>query len=167
MFYGPSSVCFLLPMPPAVNRIKNELGVLINIPETAGSLIRIEGGPAEVDKACKEITDMVEKMEREKEKDIIIDHRFHGTIIGSKGEKIREVREKFPEVVIIFPDPNMKMDVVKIRGPKDQVDACHKHLTKIVKEIAENNFQIKVPIFKQFHRFIIGKGGANIRKVCH
>jgi hypothetical protein len=24
---------------------------------------------------------------------------------------------------------------------------------------------IKVPIYKQFHKFVIGKGGANIRKV--
>jgi ribosomal protein S3 len=24
---------------------------------------------------------------------------------------------------------------------------------------------IEVPIYKQFHKFVIGKGGANIRKV--
>ncbi|CAG0913810.1 unnamed protein product [Notodromas monacha] len=148
-----------------VNRIKQEMGVLVNIPESGGSVIRIEGGPVEVEKACKEITDMVEKMEKEKEKDIIIDHRFHGTIIGAKGDKIREIREKFPDVNITFPDPSEKSDVVKIRGPRDQVDQCHRHLTKLTKEIAESNFQIKVPIFKQFHRFVIGKGGSNIRKI--
>lgn len=30
----------------------------------------------------------------------------------------------------------------------------------------ENNYQIQVPIFKQFHKNIIGKGGATIKKVC-
>jgi polyribonucleotide nucleotidyltransferase len=25
--------------------------------------------------------------------------------------------------------------------------------------------QVKVPIFKQFHKFVIGKGGATIRKI--
>merc|ERR1719323_1854072 len=29
----------------------------------------------------------------------------------------------------------------------------------------ESSFQVKVPIFKQFHKFIIGKGGANIRRI--
>lgn len=29
----------------------------------------------------------------------------------------------------------------------------------------ENSYSISVPIFKQFHKNIIGKGGANIKKV--
>lgn len=29
----------------------------------------------------------------------------------------------------------------------------------------ENSFSVSVPIFKQFHRNIIGKGGSNIKKV--
>ena len=28
-----------------------------------------------------------------------------------------------------------------------------------------NSYQVKVPIFKQFHKFVIGKGGANIRRI--
>lgn len=58
-----------------------------------------------------------------------------------------------------------KRDVVKIRGPKEDVDKCHKHLMKIVKELNESSYMIEVPIYKQFHKFVIGKGGANIRKV--
>ena len=58
-----------------------------------------------------------------------------------------------------------KRDVVKIRGPKEDVDKCHKHLMKIVKELNESSYVIEVPIYKQFHKFVIGKGGANIRKV--
>lgn len=29
----------------------------------------------------------------------------------------------------------------------------------------ENSFSLSIPIFKQFHKNIIGKGGANIKKV--
>lgn len=58
-----------------------------------------------------------------------------------------------------------KGDIVKIRGPKDDVDKCHKHLMKLVKDLNENSYLLEVPIFKQFHKFVIGKGGANIRKV--
>lgn len=56
-------------------------------------------------------------------------------------------------------------DVVKIRGPKEDVDACHQYLKKMVRDLAESNHQVKVSIFRQFHKFIIGKGGANINKV--
>lgn len=58
-----------------------------------------------------------------------------------------------------------KGDIVKIRGPKEDVDKCHKHLMKLVKELNESNHVLEVPIFKQFHKFVIGKGGVNIRKV--
>lgn len=48
---------------------------------------------------------MVHKLENEKERDIIIDRRFYKAIIGSKGEKIKEVREKFNQVQITIPGP--------------------------------------------------------------
>lgn len=59
-----------------------------------------------------------------------------------------------------------KRDVVKIRGPKEDVDRCHKHLMKLVKEINESSYSVEVPIYKQYHKLVIGKGGANIRRVC-
>lgn len=37
--------------------------------------------------------------ENERTKDLIVEQRFHRTIIGQKGEKIKEVRDKFPEVL--------------------------------------------------------------------
>lgn len=48
---------------------------------------------------------MVNKLENEKEKDVIIEQRFYKNIIGSKGEKIREIKEKFNQVLITFPGP--------------------------------------------------------------
>lgn len=36
--------------------------------------------------------------ENERTKDMIIEQRFHRAIIGQKGENIKEVRDKFPEV---------------------------------------------------------------------
>lgn len=58
-----------------------------------------------------------------------------------------------------------KHDIVKIRGPKEDVDKCHKYLLKLVKEMNENSYILEVPIYKQYHKLIIGKGGGNIRKV--
>ena len=40
--------------------------------------------------------------ENERTKDLIIEQRFHRAIIGQKGENIKEVRDKFPEVSLSF-----------------------------------------------------------------
>lgn len=149
-----------------INRIRNETGVLINISEADGTnIIRLEGSPEGVQQAKKELSELVAKMENEKERDIIIEQRFHRNIIGTKGDKIREIRDKFNQVQISFPDPGEQSEIVKIRGPKDDVDQCYRHLQKMVKEMLESSFQVKVSVFRQFHKFVIGKAGANINKI--
>lgn len=148
-----------------VNRLKDETGVTINIPDERSPIVRIEGTPAGVKQAKAELMEMVTKLENEKEKDILIEHRFHKNIIGAKGEKIREIRDMFNQVQVTFPESSEKSDVVKIRGPKQDVDAAYKHLAKIYKELQETSYSVKVPIYKEFHKNVIGKGGANIRKI--
>ncbi|XP_078419626.1 vigilin-like [Cetorhinus maximus] len=150
-----------------INRIKDQYKVLVRIPpdNEKSNLIRIEGDPQGVQDAKKELLDLASRMENERSKDLIIEHRFHRTIIGQKGEKVKEIRDKFPEVVINFPDPSQKSDIVQLRGPKNEVEKCAKFLQKIVAELVENSYSVSVPIFKQFHKNIIGKGGANIKKI--
>lgn len=149
-----------------INRLKEELDVMINIEEKdAQNRIRIEGPIEGVRKAAEELKEQIDKLENEKEKDVIIDHRFFSILIGAKGDNIREFRDKYSKVQIMFPNSNEKSDIVKLRGPKDEVDKCHKQLQKMVKEIQETSFIQEVPIFKQFHKYIIGKEGANIKKI--
>jgi KH domain len=83
-----------------VNRLKDKTDVTINIADEKSPLIRIEGSPQGVEQAKAELMEMVAKMENEREKDILIDHRFHKNIIGAKGEKIREIRDMFHQVWI-------------------------------------------------------------------
>ncbi|XP_034020632.1 vigilin isoform X2 [Thalassophryne amazonica] len=150
-----------------INRIKEQYKVLVRIPQDSerSSLVRIEGDPKGVQLARRELIEMVQRMENERTKDLIVDQKFHRTIIGQKGEKIKEVRDKFPEVIINFPDPSQKSDIVQLRGPKNEVEKCAKFLQKIIAELIENSFSLSVPILKQFHKNIIGKGGANIKKI--
>jgi len=150
-----------------INKIKSETDVTINIPDTDSgvTVIRIEGNKAGVEKAEAELSGMVEKMENEKEKDLIIENRFHRQLIGPKGENIEKVRKEFANVQISFPDLGVKSDIVKLRGPKDDVDKCSRQFNKVVKDLQESSYQVKVPIYKQFHKFVIGKGGANIRRI--
>ncbi|XP_066454614.1 vigilin [Eleutherodactylus coqui] len=150
-----------------INRIKEQYKVSVRIPQDSekSSQIRIEGDPQGVQQAKKELLELAQRMENERTKDLIIEQRFHRTIIGQKGERIREIREKFPDVIINFPDPTTKSDIVQLRGPKNEVEKCTKYLQKMVSEMVENSYSISVPIFKQFHKNIIGKGGANIKKI--
>lgn len=109
--------------------------------------------------------------ENERTKDMIIEQRFHRAIIGQKGEKIKEIRDKFPEasflfyfyffalafegrcacvwwwskilahslqVIINFPDPAHKSDVVQLRGPRTEVEKCTKFMQKMVAEMVSN-----------------------------
>ncbi|XP_064194944.1 vigilin-like [Anguilla rostrata] len=150
-----------------INRIKEQHKVSVRIPpdNEKSNLIRIEGDPQGVQEAKKELLELASRMENERTKDMIIEQRFHRAIIGQKGENIKEVRDKFPEVIINFPDPAQKSDIVQFRGPRNEVEKCSKFMQKMVAEMVENSFSVSVPIFKQFHRNIIGKGGANIKKI--
>ncbi|NP_001006854.1 vigilin [Xenopus tropicalis] len=150
-----------------INKIKEQYKVSVRIPQDSekSNHIRIEGDPQGVQQAKKELLELASRMENERTKDLIIEQKFHRTIIGQKGERIREIREKFPEVIINFPDPAQKSDIVQLRGPKNEVEKCTKYLQKMVSELVENSYSISVPIFKQFHKNIIGKGGANIKKI--
>jgi len=150
-----------------INKIKSEADVTINIPDTdsGATVIRIEGNKAGVEKAKTELAAMVEKMENEKEKDLIVENRFHRQLIGAKGGEIEKIRKEFTAVQISFPDLGSKSDIVKLRGPKEDVDKCAKYFSRICKDLLESGYQTKVPIFKQFHKFVIGKGGANIKRI--
>ncbi|XP_006875270.1 PREDICTED: vigilin isoform X2 [Chrysochloris asiatica] len=150
-----------------INRIKDQYKVSVRIPPDSekSDLIRIEGDPQGVQQAKRELLELASRMENERTKDLIIEQRFHRTIIGQKGERIREIRDKFPEVIINFPDPAQKSDIVQLRGPKNEVEKCTKYMQKMVADLVENSYSISVPIFKQFHKNIIGKGGANIKKI--
>ncbi|XP_013872122.1 vigilin [Austrofundulus limnaeus] len=150
-----------------INRIKELHKVTVRIPpdNEKSNLIRIEGDPQGVQEAKRELLELASRMENERTKDLIIEQRFHRAIIGQKGEKIKEVRDKFPEVIINFPDPAQKSDIVQLRGPRTEVEKCSKFMQKMVAEMVENSYSVSVPIFKQFHRNIIGKGGSNIKKI--
>lgn len=150
-----------------LNRIRSDNGVLINISEVNGQhVIRLEGSHEGVRIAKQEVKETLDKMENEREREIMIESRFHRNIIGTKGDKIKEIRERFNQIQISIPDQGSeKSDIVKLRGPKEDVDQCYQFLEKMVKELRESNYQLKVSIFRQFHKFIIGKGGANIKQI--
>jgi len=150
-----------------IGRIKTDTGTSINIPSdtTKSATIRIEGSPEGVAAAKEEILEMAKKFDNEKSRDIIIDHKYHKNIIGQKGEKVREIRDRFSEVQISFPESDAKSDIVTLRGPKDDVDKCYEYMKKLSTDLVASSFKLGVPILKKFHGNVIGRSGANIKKI--
>jgi len=66
---------------------------------------------------------------------------------------------------IIFILVEARSNLVKIRGLNDDVNKAFKSLAKLAKELDEANYVLEIPVFKQFHKLVVGKGGANIKKV--
>jgi len=148
-----------------INRLKEQTGVVLNFSDSEPDVIRIEGDKSGVEKAQKELEEMINKMEIEKEKDAIIEWKYHKMLIGQRGESIKETREKFPTVQIVFRPTEEKSDIVKLRGPKEDVDKCYKYLLKRVKELVECSHSAEIPAYKNCSKFIVGKGGATIKRI--
>ncbi|VVC87406.1 unnamed protein product [Leptidea sinapis] len=149
-----------------IHRLKDETGVVINILKNeSNNTIRIEGTQQGVADAERELREMVMKLENERSKEFYVDHRYIKSLIGTRGERIKEIREKFDRVFISLPDQGQKRSPIKLRGPQEDIEKCEKYLHKLMKEIAESSYVQELPIFKQFHKFIIGKGGLNLKKI--
>uniref|UniRef100_A0AC35UDM8 Vigilin n=1 Tax=Rhabditophanes sp. KR3021 TaxID=114890 RepID=A0AC35UDM8_9BILA len=150
-----------------ITKLREEFDVTINMPNqnTNSTEIVVEGKKEGVKKCIEHIEEVVKKLANEKSRDIIVEQRFHKNIIGNKGESVNKLRQQHPSVVVIFPEASAKSDIISLRGDKDEVDKVHAFISKQHKELLESNYQESVPIFKEFHKHIIGKGGATISKI--
>ncbi|XP_025406272.1 vigilin-like [Sipha flava] len=112
-----------------------------------------------------EMKEIIFKLKSKIEKEITIDQRHHGAIIGVKGEKVRELQKIF-NVQILFPSPvEARNNLVKIRGLKDDVSKAFKSLAELAEVLDETNYVLEIPIFKQFHKFSAGKRAVFIKKI--
>ena len=89
-----------------IKHIREETGAQIHIPseneQITGDCIKIEGSHESVAKAKKELEVLVRKLvdkENEVTKELIIEQRFHRQLIGTKGESIRVIRDRFNQVI--------------------------------------------------------------------
>ncbi|KAL6041523.1 hypothetical protein STEG23_029411 [Scotinomys teguina] len=148
-----------------INRITEKNQVSISVENKTNHSIRIAGESLGVYQAKKELLELANKLQEEHSQDIIIKRQFHHILIGHKGERVREICKKFPDVILSFPHPAEKSDVVQLIGPKHESEKCAQYLENMLTDIKENNFSVSVPIIKSLHKRIVGKGGSNIKKI--
>lgn len=97
--------------------------------------------------------------------DIIIPSRIHNSIIGARGRLIRSIMDECGGVQIKFPSEGSGSDKVSIRGPKDCVTKAKNMLVELSNEKQVAGFTAEIKAKPEHHRFLIGKNGANIRRV--
>ena len=102
-----------------------------------------------------------------------IPQKIHTSLIGAKGRLIKSVMDECGDVHIHFPAEGTNSDIVTIRGVKEDVEKAKKQLQEMAsdseKQLAErqlSNCTAEVRAKPEYHRYLIGRGGANISKVC-
>ncbi|PAA72925.1 hypothetical protein BOX15_Mlig028018g1 [Macrostomum lignano] len=150
-----------------VNKIRETTGCTVRVPADIDGedVVRIEGERDKVNLAREELMQIVNKQANERSKDLIIEHQFHRALIGQGGAKIAEIRDKYPDVLIKFPNADQNSDVVQLRGPRDQLANVEKLLKKAHTDLRDSSYEEKVRIGKAYHKDIIGRKGQTIAKI--
>eukprot|EP00127_Corallochytrium_limacisporum_P006245 Clim_evm4s223 gene=Clim_evmTU4s223 len=151
-----------------IKRIKEECGVEIDFPDSddkESSTIRIEGEKSGVAKAVDEIATQTAKLVDMVTIEVPVPLKYHGQIIGAKGARITELRNTFGDVQVNVPKPTENKDSITVKGQKADAEAVKTYILELLAEIKEQDFTLKVPIFKPYHRRIVGRKGENINRI--
>ncbi|GCB81407.1 hypothetical protein scyTo_0022795, partial [Scyliorhinus torazame] len=100
-----------------------------------------------------------------KEVDVSIPAKLHNSLIGAKGRLVRSLMEDCGGVHIHFPSEGSGSDKVTIRGPVEEVEKARKQLLQLAEEKQINNCTVELHARPEYHKFLIGRGGGNIRRV--
>lgn len=98
-------------------------------------------------------------------REVQIPHHMHNLIIGSGGRLVKSITAECGGVNIHFPKDKEKSDTVTLRGPSEEVDKAERMLKELVAELEVTSHAEEMTIPSDLHKHIIGRSGANIKKV--
>jgi len=136
-------------------------GVIINFPpgETPSDVITLKGPREDIDKAKAELLKIAhEKGEFTYSEEIHAKPEFYRYLIGSKGTRINEFREKF-NVKIIFPSASDETsDLITIFGKEDNVKKARAELEATIKTLEEQTTD-ELAIEPKWQKIFLAKRG--------
>ncbi|CAF0938862.1 unnamed protein product [Adineta ricciae] len=144
-----------------LSEIQEQTGCDVKFPKDEGRLVKLMGTKESVEKARQILLERVQKLSNERTTSVSIDPQYYPQIIGVKGKKLEELRSKFHNVQITFPDAKNKSDKVTLHGDKDDVEKCAKFLQQKIKDLYSTEFEIS----KRLYPLLVGKNGANIQRL--
>ncbi|CAF3746350.1 unnamed protein product [Rotaria sp. Silwood1] len=144
-----------------LSEIQEQTGCDIKFPFDESRYVKLMGTKESVDKARQILLERVQKLSNERTTGLSIDPQYYSQIIGAKGKKLEEVRSKFHNIQITFPEANGKSDKVILHGDKDDVEKCSKFLQQKIKDL----YSIEIELPKRLYPIFIGKSGSNIQRL--
>eukprot|EP00730_Choanoeca_flexa_P000140 TRINITY_DN10063_c0_g1_i1.p1 TRINITY_DN10063_c0_g1~~TRINITY_DN10063_c0_g1_i1.p1 ORF type:complete len:1206 (+),score=461.47 TRINITY_DN10063_c0_g1_i1:142-3759(+) len=147
-----------------IKAIQAETQCKVDMPKE-GNTIRIEGPAPGVASAKAQLTALATKLANQRAIDIIIPQKYHASIIGQGGAKIKELSSQYPDLSINFPSRSNESEIISVRGDKKAVEAADAWFKKAHKTAEAEGYEQEVVIYRRYHSDIIGKQGANIRKI--
>merc|ERR1712088_262523 len=126
------------------------------------------------------INSMIEDLESQVTIECVIEQQHHRTIMGARGANIQKVCSDF-NVQIKIPDRKSSnkaqqngtandqensndaenSDIIRVSGRKENCEDA----VAALKALVPINIEVDVPF--EFHRFIIGRGGENVRQLMN
>ncbi|KAK2464263.1 hypothetical protein APHAL10511_003720 [Amanita phalloides] len=160
----------------SINEIEDNTGAQIDIDKVTArsevTSITVRGTKEATDNAKASILAIAEQVKEETTVVILIENKYHRTIIGAGGQGLRDIFIRCGEPsdprqqtgLIRFPRPDDPSDEVKLRGEPPLVAKMQSELEKIVASLRER-IVVAVNIPASQHRALIGRGGQNLSEI--
>ncbi|WVR00176.1 hypothetical protein IAU59_007318 [Kwoniella sp. CBS 9459] len=158
-----------------INGIKDETGAQIDIEkngsEDGKTTVTVRGDKKSIAAAKSAVLAVVEEIGDEISDEIVIDPKYHRTLIGQGGQKLRDLivaaggpAEGFKQSgLVTFPKPgDDTTDVVRLRGDSKVVNKIKAELEKQVAVLKET-VVIGVVVPQSQHASKIGRGGSALQ----
>lgn len=151
-------------------QIREETGTRIDLPShssdsSASDSIVITGPKDKAELARQRIQELVSTLADISQVDIIVPHKIHNYMLGSKGRNIKSITAECGGVIINFPPEGSGSDKVQISGPRDNVQKAKQLLVAMSNDYQTNNYSEELKVKVQHHRYLIGKNGSSIAKL--
>lgn len=99
-------------------------------------------------------------------RELKVDKKFHGLLIGPKGANTKIYREKYPEATIDFTG-----DHISIRGPSDQVNALSTEIETIAQTLKHEailkSYTNQLSLTEEQSKMITDKNGMVLKSLSH
>lgn len=138
-------------------------GVIVSFPRSGVSSdkVTLKGAKNCVEAAKARMKEIVHDLDCQVTIEVPIDQVHHRTIMGTRGAKVQKVCSDY-DVQIKIPEKGTQsenINIIRISGKKEKCDGAAQALMDLI----PINIEVIVPF--EFHRFIIGSKGAEVRSL--
>lgn len=135
-------------------------------------MLVIEGDKAGVSAAVAKLRDFILRLENTRTVELEMAPRYRSAMFKQHAAELKSLLAGFPSVSVSIPSSTANGNMIKLTGPKDDVEALGQRFGDLIRDIVERNYTVKVPLPLKLRGLVIGKDGATIKKLstetnCH